>query len=120
MEGRPINDFERALVSGILASSGDGFEALRAQLPMARVVSGCECGCGTIDFVYDDDAGDLPRSTAASPVDPSPGVTNESGDVIGSLILFVKDGLLSSLEIASWSDPLPLPRFDHVVWDGSA
>ena len=119
VEGRPINDLERALVSGILASEGDGFEALRAQLPTARVVPGCKCGCGTIDFVYDDDAVDLPRSTAANPVDPSPSVTDESGAVVGSLILFLKDGLLSSLEIASWSDPLPLPRFDHVVWDGS-
>lgn len=46
-------------------------------------------------------------------------MTDESGHVIGSLILLLKDGLLSSLEIASWSDPLPLPRFDHVVWDGA-
>lgn len=64
VEGRPINDLERALVSGVLTSAGDGFEALRAQLPTARVVPGCECGCGTIDFVYDEEAVDLPRSTA--------------------------------------------------------
>ena len=64
-------------------------------------------------------ATDLHRSTASNPVEPSPSVTDESGDVVGSLILFLKDGLLSSLEIASWFDPLPLPRFDQVVWDAS-
>ena len=60
MEARPINDHERALVTAILAAPGDGFEALRVQLPAAKVVGGCECGCGTINFVFDDGAADRP------------------------------------------------------------
>ncbi|HEU4946745.1 MAG TPA: hypothetical protein VFT31_06295 [Kribbella sp.] len=36
---------------------------------------------------------------------------------IGGLLLFVKDGLLSSLEVDSYDEPLPLPEPRQVIWE---
>ena len=116
MERRPINEHEAALVAALLAPTQDGFEELRMQIPNATVIPGCKCGCGTIDFIFDDLSEDMPRSTAASPTAWSPDIVDDEGNVIGSLILFLRDGLLQSLEVVSYLDPLPLPAIDRVVW----
>ena len=116
MEGRPISEHEVALVAALLAPALDGFEELRVQIPSANVIRGCECGCGTIDFLFDDRSVDVPRSTATSPTPWSPDIVDDDGTVIGSLILFLRDGLLQSLEVASYLDPLPLPAMDRVDW----
>lgn len=37
-------------------------------------------------------------------------------DDIGGVLLFLKDGLLSSLEVYSYDEPLPLPEPHQVIW----
>jgi hypothetical protein len=116
VDARPINEHEAALVAALLAPPFEGFEELRAQIPGASVIPGCECGCGTIDFVFGEPNTDLPRSAAANPVSRSPTILDGDGNVIGSLILFLREGLLQSLEVVSYLDPLPLPSMEQVDW----
>ncbi len=110
VEGRPINEHEVTLAAAFLAPPLDGFKELRVQIPSATVVPGCACGCGTIDFIFDEFSVDLPRSTATNPIPWSPDIVDDDGNVIGSLILFLRNGLLQSLEVVSYGDPLPLPE----------
>lgn len=78
---------------------------------------GCECGCGTIEFVLP--RHDLPRSDASSPVEAEGRVFDSAGNECGGLLLFVRDGCLLSLEIYSFDAPLPLPALESVRWSGS-
>jgi hypothetical protein len=55
-----------------------------------------------------------------NPVHVSPAVVDERGEVIGSLIVFVRNGMLASLEVVSYVDPLPLPALDRLDWDAIA
>ena len=95
-----------ALVTALLAPALDGFKELRVQIPHATVIPGCQCGCGTIDFIFDGLSADLPRSTATSPTSCSPDIVDDDGNVIGSLILFLRDGLLQSPRSGLVSRPL--------------
>jgi hypothetical protein len=88
MDGRPINEHETALVAALLAPQLSGFKELRAQIRRATVIPSCTCGCGTIDFIFDHDSAELPRSASTNPTPWSPDVLNDNGNVIGSLILF--------------------------------
>lgn len=72
-------------------------------------MEGCECGCGTSDFIFGDHSVNLPRSLSANPTPWSPEIVDGDGELVGGLILFLKDGLLQSLEVVSYLDPLPLP-----------
>lgn len=111
---RPLLDQERALITGFLAHDLVGVEELREQATHLSARRGCDCGCGTIEFVMD--AVDVPRSTAAGPLPIHATVRDADGNEVGGLILFVRDGLLESLEIYSHDDPLPLPPADRVTW----
>jgi hypothetical protein len=114
-EPSPLSGDERALLDGFLSFDFEGGEELREQLNHLTAKRGCTCGCGTIDFVLDGAA--VPRSDAANPV-PVDAIVRDAGDEVGGLILFVKDGLLQSLEIYSHAEALPLPRPDQVTWRG--
>lgn len=41
-------------------------------------------------------------------------VLSETGEGLGGLILIVRDGRLSCLEIYTWGDPAPLPPIDRI------
>jgi hypothetical protein len=50
---------------------------------------------------------------------PVDATVRDAADVeVGGLILFVRDGMLLSLEIYSHAEPLPLPSLDKVSWRG--
>jgi hypothetical protein len=110
----PLLEEERALLDALLAHDFAGVQALREQAQHVWAKRGCECGCGTIDLVPDGMA--VPRSEATSPVPVEGVVYDGDGGEAGGLILFVRDGMLLSLEIYSHSDPLPLPRLEEVTW----
>ncbi|XER99788.1 hypothetical protein HEP87_00730 [Streptomyces sp. S1D4-11] len=84
--------------------------ALRAQLPHARVVGRCGCGCATVDVGVDHTA-----------VPPAPAHGNPVADAWyaepedAGVMVFTKDGYLSLLEIYSASsEPISTwrePRF---------
>jgi hypothetical protein len=110
----PLLEDERALLDALLAHDFSGVEALREQAKHVWAKRGCECGCGTIDLVTDGTS--VPRSEATNPAPVEGAVHNAAGEEVGGLILFIKDGMLLSLEIYSHEEPLPLPRLEQVTW----
>jgi hypothetical protein len=111
----PLTQNERALLDALLAHEFAGVESLRAQLGSAQAKRGCQCGCGTIEFVFSGEG--LPLADGPSPVPAEGRVLNATGEDIGGLLLFLEAGLLGSLEVYSYDDPLPLPTPDRVLWD---
>jgi hypothetical protein len=102
---RPLNHDEHAILGFLLQPELDGVEQLRAQVPGAIVVGKCDCGCPTIDIEVDTNA---PSSGLAGPLSPvGARVSPESDEPIGDVILFLKDGRLSSLEYVYYTDQPP-------------
>jgi hypothetical protein len=112
---RPLSRVERELLDALLAHDFAGVEELREQARSVLASRGCECGCGTIDLSPRDR--NAPRSSASSPVVVEGRVVDVDGQAIGGLLLFLREGLLSSLEVYSYDEPLPMPNLDQVVWD---
>ena len=108
-----LSEDERGLLDGFLAHDFPGVEELREQALHVLARKGCQCGCGTIELVPDGTA--LP-SAAPSPVPVDATIAGASGDEVGGLILFVRHGMLQSLEVFSHSEPLPLPSLEKVTW----
>jgi hypothetical protein len=111
----PLTTDERRLLEGFLAHEFTGVEALRVQAAVIHARKGCECGCGTIDLIPI--GADLPRSDATSPVRVEGIVLDPNGAAVGGLLLFVTDGMLASLEVYAYDQPLPLPTIDRVRWN---
>jgi hypothetical protein len=74
---------------------------------------GCTCGCGTIDLIPE---GAFPDSESASPVPVEGRVLDMGGKDVGGLLLFLRGGMLASLEVYSFGEPLSLPAVDNVSW----
>jgi hypothetical protein len=112
---RPLTTNEALLLAELLAHEFEGVEQLRIQSRALTARRGCDCGCGTVELVPQDDA--PPRSRAQNPVPCEGVVRGDDGTPIGGVLLFVKDGLLSSLEVyETCGHPLPLPTSDQVEW----
>lgn len=105
-DARPLTANEQALVDALLTPEFPGAEALREQAKALLARPGCTCGCGTIDLLPQ---GDPPRSTTTNPAPSEGRVRNATGEDVGGLLLFIRHGLLESLEIYSHDEPLPLP-----------
>jgi hypothetical protein len=112
---RRLSQGERALLDDLLAHDFAGVEPLREQARNVVASTGCGCGCGTINLAPQDQ--DAPHSTSSSPAEVEGRVLGADGDDIGGLLLFLKDGLLSSLEVYSYDEPLPLPEPRRVIWE---
>lgn len=113
---RALSETEVAVLDALLRQDFDGVEPLRVQASSLLARRGCECGCGTIELVPQ--APDAPRSMAQGPVPVEATVLDGGGDAIGGVLLFVNDGLLSSLEVYSFADaPLQMPEPTRLVWD---
>jgi hypothetical protein len=110
-DGRPLSPHEVALVAALLAPDFAGVEALREQAKVLLARPGCTCGCGTIDLLPQ---GDPPRSAAKSPAPSEGRVRDPAGEEVGGLLLLVRHGLLTSLEVYSYFEPLPLPLLADV------
>jgi hypothetical protein len=114
-EPNPLTEHEWALLDALLSHDFPGVGELREQAQHVHAKKGCQCGCGTIDFVPD--ATPVPRSETANPAPVEGVVRNADGEEVGGLILFIKDGMLLSLEIYSYApEPLPLPPLEQVTW----
>lgn len=114
-EQRRLSQVERSLLDDLLAHDFAGVAPLREQARNVLASRGCECGCGTINLTPQDQ--DAPRSTSRSPAEVEGRVLGADGEDIGGLLLFVKDGLLSSLEVYAYDEPLPLPEPRQVIWE---
>lgn len=114
IKGRAPTQLETDLLSALLGHDFEGVEELRIQASSIVVSRGCSCGCGTINLIPQGDS--VPAADSQSPVPCEGTVHDDQGDAIGGLLLFVREGRLSSLEIYSYGQPLPLPNLDRVVW----
>jgi hypothetical protein len=110
-EARPLSPNEQALVDTLLAPAFAGVEALREQAKALLARPGCTGGCGTIDLLPQ---GDPPRTAAESPAPSEGRVRNAAGEEVGGLLLLIRHGLLESLEVYSYDEPLPLPLLADV------
>ncbi len=117
---RPLTQGERQLVEAMLAHVGElEASALRLQLDVAEVRSGCPCGCGTIDFLLPETVpARSPRAGSGVLVEGD--VLNEDGEAVGGLLLVVGDGRLSDLEVWSVGDPLMLPPVERACLRAAA
>jgi len=100
IEPRPLSLDERALMDFLLSAEFPGRDELKSQLEVAQAVGICECGCGTVDFAVNDS---VARAVCREPIP-----VEAYGPAI-EVLLFVRDGILSSLEIVDYEDKRPLP-----------
>ena len=110
---REITAPETALLAAAVNGDWEGANELRSQLPGLLARPGCSCGCGSIELRPPQDR---PASTAPSPAPREGIVLDTAGEVAGGLLLFLRNGLLQSLEVYSHGDPLPMPVPGRVRW----
>jgi hypothetical protein len=111
---RPLTIQERTLLQALTDQDFPGSDELRQQIAFAEARKGCECGCGTIELAVDR-ADVAPAPITHQPVPGEAEVLGVSGESIGGLILWARDGYLSSLEVYTWVDPFgPLPDPDLI------
>jgi hypothetical protein len=103
---------ERALISDeirvmdqLLSLDFPGASELRLQQAHARVVGRCQCGCATVDLAVDVSSAP-PARGVPSPIPAEAEVVGEDEQPVGGVIVFLKDGYLSGLEIYSHGAPI--------------
>lgn len=110
---RDLSDREQALLRHLLSADFAGVDKLRAQVAGARVGGRWADGSPSFDIIASVDA---PR--AGIPDGPAPITASivEKGAYIGELILWISNGVVSSLEYAWVTDdpPQELPEPDQV------
>jgi hypothetical protein len=98
----------------VLGHSFDGVEALRDQWAHALVEPSCECGCGSIGFVFADDFQPTP-SSARNPLPVEAEIIDADGHVVGGVIVLVRNGLLDDVDVHAFGEmPLPFPSMTAV------
>jgi hypothetical protein len=110
---RPLTGREAAILEFMLSAGFPGDDVLREQAARAVVIEQCTCGCATIDFGVDAGAPVAPEFQGAPLVQTR---AREMDDHPAALMLFVRDGRLSSLEIvwydeSQMTDEFPAPEF---------
>ncbi|MGW4469990.1 hypothetical protein ACWENQ_09975 [Nonomuraea sp. NPDC004354] len=110
---RTLSEEEQAVILALLAQDFPGVDELRAQVPEVIVLRRCGCGCATRDL-----GPGTARRSDASPVRDGVLVSASVTGCGDGVLLFVKDGYLSCLEVYSLDDdPAPLPRVQDLVID---
>jgi len=99
--GRPLQPEVTDTLQTLLRGDDPVFTALREQIPFARVVSGCECGCPSAGLEVDR-ARVQPAPSRVSPI-----ASGWYDDGTHDVVLFTEDGYLSSLELNYVSDDVP-------------
>jgi hypothetical protein len=105
---RQLSSEESALAEFLLSVEFPGREELRKQLRFAQVTGTCECGCGTI-LIQVNHATDKAVATERVVVE----AYGKGVDVL----MFVRDGSLSIIEIVDHGDARPLryPRPEELT-----
>jgi hypothetical protein len=115
-QARPLQETERSVLDALLSHEFDGVEELRKQATGIRAVSSCGCGCGSIGLVHEGGYRP-PRDSGVTLASTEGTILNDSGESIGWIILFLREGLLDDLEVSSFSgEPLAMPSAAHVQW----
>jgi len=105
---RPLNAGERLLIAGLLARLKEDRQRYLAQLHLADVVGGCECGCPSVDISI---GGAGPQTLEGSGILVGGDATSPEGTPVG-VLLWVRDRELVSLEVHAWDETqsFGLPR----------
>jgi hypothetical protein len=105
---RPLNAGERLLIAGLLAYLKEDRQRYLAQLHLANVVGGCDCGCPSIDISI---GGAGPQTLEGSEILVGGDATSPEGTPVG-VLLWVRDCEIVSLEVHPWDDTesFALPR----------
>jgi hypothetical protein len=93
-EPRPLNAEERRVLTFLLAETFPGSDELRLQSLNAIVTRRCDCGCPTVDVETHGPVAPIEGALAAVEADVLP----VSDEPPGQILLFLKDGYLSSIE----------------------
>ena len=112
-EDRPLSGQEAALVRCMLEHGEPGAATFLVQLPDARVVSRCSCGCASVNFSV----------AGVAPPPGSVGILAEfqfrmpEGHVCGAFV-FERNGVLAGLDVWSVDGrtvPATLPAIESLV-----
>jgi hypothetical protein len=114
---RALRPYERAVLDRLLARDFGGANELRAQAAVATVTGTCGCGCPTVAFAVPPEA---PRADLPGPLAPAElSVRPADGGTEDTVILFVADGVIQSLEYVWYGDspPAEWPSLDRLSDD---
>jgi hypothetical protein len=103
---------------GAILSQADfaGRAALLDQVDTARVIGGCDCGCATVDLAVE---GAPPSHAIAYPIPNDATVLDAQGEIVGGMLVFVRDGYLAQLEVYGNDSPIsPFPSVDRLRPNG--
>lgn len=113
MNTRPLDPHERAVLQHLLSAPIEGADKLRQQVEHARVVTGADRGSPpSIDLTVADTAPQVSLRNGPLPLRAE--VTDEAGEYLGELLLWVEDHRLASLEYA-WVTDAPPSRLPDVA-----
>jgi len=104
-EERVLSADEARVMDQLLSLDFPGASELRLQQAHARVVGRCQCGCATVDLAVDVSSAP-PALGVPSPIPAEAEVVGEGDQPVGGVIVFLKDGYLSGLEIYSYGEPI--------------
>jgi len=111
---RETTEAESVVLAAAVSGDWEGASELRSQLPGLLARRGCSCGCGSIELKTRQG---MPARTVPSPAPCEGIVLGAAGEVVGGLLLWVRDGLLDWLEVYWYDEPLPVPALDRVRWE---
>lgn len=108
---RPPSEAELELIEALLGAAGARGGRYLSQVARIRVVGGCGCGCPSIDLELEGGPSEVP---------PEPLVVADaesSGGIQVGVILWVRGGALSGLEVHPWNgtDVIRLPRPESLI-----
>jgi hypothetical protein len=109
---RSLTSEERTLVKWMLEHGEPGADRYLAQLEEAVVISGCRCGCASINFqIGDKPAHYKPGLTVISDHAFRRGANGHFG-----VFVFTEEDMLSGLEVYGFDEtPGPLPTVDELI-----
>jgi len=111
---RPLTREERATLEFLLHDAIPEVDVLRTQSAGTMVVSGCDCGCATIDLEVPPDAPLWEPNERVGRIAAKAFSHVGSPPHHGELLLHVLDGRLAELEIVDTDASGPLPQFPPV------
>ncbi|MGW4566839.1 hypothetical protein ACWEN3_32050 [Streptomyces sp. NPDC004561] len=112
---RPLSPLEHHILTKLLSPEFPGAQELRNQVAETRVMGHWGADSPSIDLEVP--AG-TPEARIGDGLIPATGtVTDDSGELVGELLLWVSGGRLSALEFSWYCDAAPteLPDPDHVM-----
>ena len=109
---RPLTEKEKALTKWLLEHGNKDSKKFLAQLEKAQVISECECGCASIDFVIEG----FPYEHKSGLYVISDYLFERSKEEQFGVFIFTQDNILSGMETYSFCvKPAPLPEVQELM-----